>query len=135
MLEPGIVSRMRRGALVGFSFATLMSGYVGLTVGLLGSQALQRYNLSLGQLVALYYCVGIPVGALSGALRPLASGLVGSIVVSFILWVPIAISGGLALGMASERYYLGGRLIPFSLVLSAVLAPIYGAISWYQDRE
>jgi hypothetical protein len=124
-----------RGVRLGLYFATLMTAYVIAARIFFNSEAVEGYGLSLVKLVLLYYGGGILVGALSGVLRPLNSTLGGSMLTGFVLWIPVTFIAATALAASSERYMLGSRLVPFTLILSAILGPLFGAIAWHQDRR
>lgn len=130
-LRSDIVSGIKLGSY----FATLMTVYVIVARTFFESQALERYGLSVVQLILLYYGGGILVGALSGLLRPLSATLGGSMLTGFLLWIPITFIAATALAASSERYALGNRLVPFTLIRSAILGPLFGAIAWHQDHK
>jgi len=89
-----MIRRVLGGVAWGAGGATVLSLLVALAGLIRGGEALARQDLTLGQVVEGYYFIGIIGGALFGAVRPLARGMLGAGLVGALVGVMVYAAAG-----------------------------------------
>ena len=114
------------GVAWGVGMATVFSLFVLALAALRGSTAYPQYgDLTTWSLIATYFAVGLPAGAVAGALRPLLRWRAGAALVGYLVAVVVYGGAGLGLGYAPKR-----------VLLIAALCGLAGAIAglmWWRD--
>jgi hypothetical protein len=106
--------------------AAVFSLLVLALAALRGSTAYPQYGgMTTWSIIATYFAVGLPAGAMAGALRPLLRWRAGAALVGYL--VAAVVYGGAGLGMG----YAPGRVL-----LVAALCGLGGAVAglmWWPD--
>jgi len=89
-----MIRRVLGGVAWGAGAATVLSLLVALAGLVRGGEALARQDLTLGQVVEAYYLCGLLGGALFGAVRPLARGMLGAGLVGALVGAAVYAGAG-----------------------------------------
>lgn len=94
-----------------------------------GAAAIPVPGVGLIEVVAAYFCGGITVGVVAAALKPLARGLLGRMLVGFIAAIPFALLLGATVLSAEDL--ADGLLVPAALIAAVVWGVLGGWVFWH----
>ena len=119
-----VLSNIFRGARWGLAFATVYCAYVTLIFIIGGPGVLDRYGVSLGEVVLVYVVGGILSGASVGLLLPLTRWKAGSALVGVVAMLPVFV--GIAYTVAGPPPWEFPQ--KFATVLSSVVVGGLGGL-------
>ncbi len=119
LTRQGLVQRVRVGAYLGFLFAIGLNLFVIALTVLMWSNPFESYGMSFTRGAVMYFAISVPLGAVAGAMAPIARSTLGLLSIGAVCGAMIDIG----IEIAMRQHHNLSAMAVFA-VLGAGAAPV-----------